>query len=91
MKTNSYRFTRPPADIGHSNVRLDNLAIVPASLLPFKDQWREIANTLPAGGVLIILPSSNVAPGKALCVVAASLQARGHRVTILAAQQFVQP
>ena len=39
-----YRFTRAPRAL--RKAKLDNVAIVPASLIPFKRQWQEYANTL---------------------------------------------
>jgi hypothetical protein len=38
-------------------VRLDNIAIVPASLLPYMTQWQAMANSLAHGETLIVLPS----------------------------------
>ena len=38
------------------SVRFDNLALVPASLLPYKAPYQAIANKFPRGGVLICLP-----------------------------------
>lgn len=34
--------------------RLDNIALVPASLLPLKNTYRTIANNLPRGSVLCV-------------------------------------
>ncbi len=34
--------------------RLDNIALVPASLLPFKAKYQPLANNLPTGGVLVV-------------------------------------
>ena len=38
--------------------RLDNVALVPASFLPFKAAYQKVANRLPTGEILIVLPSS---------------------------------
>jgi hypothetical protein len=46
-----YRLTNPPKAL--RKARLDNIAIVPASLLPFKTTWQKAANTLPKRGVLL--------------------------------------
>ena len=48
----AYRFRRPPRVL--RKAQLDNLALVPASLLPFKEQYQQIANELPHGVSLII-------------------------------------
>src|SRR6266849_2877799 len=45
-------FTEPPARL--KKARLDNIALVPASLLPLKGTYQPIANRLPTGSVLCI-------------------------------------
>ena len=53
MKTSlPYRITEPPARL--KKARLDNIALVPASLLPLKGTYQPIANNLPTGSVLCI-------------------------------------
>ena len=42
----------PPHALQHA--RLDNIALVPASLLPLKGTYQPIANTLPTGSVLCV-------------------------------------
>ena len=49
-------FGKPPRAIRRPGVRLDNLILMPASLLPFKAEW-QVANNLPRGNVLIVLAS----------------------------------
>ena len=48
-----YRFTRAPRAMRRRSVKLDNVALVPASLLPYKAQWQQLANELPEGSVLL--------------------------------------
>ncbi len=67
---------------------LDNLALMPASLLPFKEQWQGIANSQVGEHVLIILPKVENRPRNVLQRVAAQLRERGHAVTMLSAEQF---
>jgi hypothetical protein len=81
-----YRFTKPPQAIRHA--QLDNLALVPANLLPYKDQYQHLANTLPTGNILIILPETDQPLRKTIETVANHLKANGHRVTTLSAHQF---
>jgi len=50
------RLSKPPRSLRRSAVPLDNVALVPASLLPFKSVWQAIANHLPHGDMLIVLP-----------------------------------
>src|SRR2546421_9340584 len=47
-----YPLTEPPAIL--KKVRLDNIALVPASLLPLKETYMSLANTYPTGSVLCI-------------------------------------
>jgi len=47
-----YHISEPPARL--KKVRLDNIALVPASLLPLKETYMSLANTYPAGSVLCI-------------------------------------
>ena len=42
----------PPHALQHA--RLDNIALVPASLLPLKGTYQPIANKLPTGSVLCV-------------------------------------
>ncbi len=53
MKTSlPYRITEPPARL--KKARLDNITLVPASLLPLKGTYMSLANTYPTGSVLCI-------------------------------------
>ncbi len=79
----SERFARPPRALRRVGVKLDNLALVPASMLASKGVWQGLANRLPRGGVLILLPTSHRAPRRALEKVAALLSGKGRRVTTL--------
>ena len=47
-----YHFSEPPTRL--KKARLDNLALVPASLLKHKQIYQQIANTLPTGSVLVV-------------------------------------
>jgi hypothetical protein len=82
----SYRFTRPPRAL--RKAKLDNIALVPASLLPFREQYQEIANGLPEGSVLICLPPSQKPQRLLLERVAANLRAEGYSVTTLPVDRF---
>ena len=42
-----YRFMRPPRRLRRAGVKLDNVTLVPARLLPLKDEWQALANALP--------------------------------------------
>jgi hypothetical protein len=47
----SYKITRAPKAVRRA--RFDNIALVPASLLPKKGKYQTIANNLPGQGVLL--------------------------------------
>ena len=84
----SYRFRRHPRAI--RKAKLDNLALVPASLLPFKEQWQEVANSKAEEEVLIVLPTLEQRSRRVVEQVAAQLREKGHAVTMLAAEQFTE-
>src|SRR5215472_12663938 len=52
MKPASYRIGNPPRTL--QKARLDNIALVPASLLPLKTTYQPLANKLPTGSVLCV-------------------------------------
>ena len=83
-----YQFTRPPRPLRNNAVRSDNLALVPGSILPFKAQWQAIANNLPKGNILIVLPPTNRPQRKVFEKVASLLEADGQRVITISAEQF---
>jgi hypothetical protein len=76
--------------------QLDNLALVPANLLPYKEQYQHLANELPKGEILIILPEEDLRSGaagrirQAVEKVANQLKAAGQKVTTLSAHQLGQ-
>lgn len=75
----NYYLNRPPAPL--FKAKLDNIVIVPASMLPFKDKWEEVVNALPSGSVLIYHSSTNAQQRKILDYVERSFRAKGHAVT----------
>ena len=75
---NQYRFTNPPQAL--VNARLDNIAIVPASMLPFKQALKELINNLPRGSVFLCHSQENVRQQKLLERVGETLKQRGMSV-----------
>jgi hypothetical protein len=61
---------------------LDNLALVPASLLPFKEQWQAAANALPTGSVLVYLPCHKK-QRNVVRAVASQLREKGTQVRVV--------
>jgi hypothetical protein len=71
----------PPARL--RKARLDNLALIPGSALPQIARYQEMANELPDGGVLIVMPKSESKQKQALLVVARLFAAHGHHVRVV--------
>jgi hypothetical protein len=70
--------------------RFDTLVLVPASLLSFKAAWQQLANELPVGSTLIVLPSSGSLQSEAVEKIAASFEALGWAVTTLPASEIAK-
>ena len=70
----------PPAAL--RKTWLDNVVLVPASQLPCKEHWQKLANTLPSGTTLIILPHADTPQRRALESAAERLKAKGQSVAI---------
>jgi hypothetical protein len=79
---------RPPQALRRRHVQLDNVALVPASLLPRKATYQALANTLPRGELLIVLPAANTQKQRTLQTVATLWRAKGRRVTTITADQL---
>ena len=73
-----YRFTNPPKAL--LKARLDNIAIVPASMLPLTKTLKEKVNTLPKGGVFLCYAQENTRQRKILERVEETFKEHGHAV-----------
>ena len=82
-----YRLTNPPKTL--LKARMDNIAIVPASLLGLKALWQTTANTLPQGGVLLCHSPQNTRQRKLLERVGETFRQQGHAVMNLPVDQGV--
>jgi hypothetical protein len=83
------RVHRPPPALRRA--RMDNLALVPGSMLPYIRNCQEIANRLPANGVLIVVPEDNPAQKETLLRVARLIAREGHQVRVLSAAELSRP
>jgi hypothetical protein len=83
---NTYHFRKPPQRL--LKAKLDNIAIVPASMLPLKAVWQKLANNLPQGTVLIYHSRKNMRQRKILERVAEMLKGQGRPVTNLPIEQL---
>jgi hypothetical protein len=76
-----YHFSRPPKAL--RKAKLDNIALVPASLLKHKGKYQTIANNLPGEGVLICETDKKERISHILESVAAFFRQNGHFVRTL--------
>src|SRR5438067_8913610 len=73
-----YRLTNSPKAL--LKARLDNIAIVPASMLPLTKMVKEKVNTLPKGGVFLCYAKENSRQRKILERVEVTFREHGHAV-----------
>ena len=86
-QTLPYRIVRPPKAL--RKARLDNIALVPASLLTQKGRYQTIANNLPGRGVLICQTENMERITPILERVAAFFRQHGHVVKTLPYSLFL--
>ena len=77
-----FRFTRPLRALSRCGVKWDNVALVPASLLPFKADWQRVANDMPHGDILIVLPY-RAKQQQVACFVASRLREKGEHAKVI--------
>jgi hypothetical protein len=80
-----YRLTNPPKAL--LKARLDNIAIVPASMLPLTKMVKEKVNTLPKGGVFLCYAKENSRQRKILERVEETFREHGHAVMNLSMRE----
>jgi hypothetical protein len=73
-----YRFTNPPKAL--LKARMDNIAIVPTSMLPLPQTLKEKVNTLPQGAVFLCYAEENTRQRKILERVEETFREQGHVV-----------
>jgi hypothetical protein len=73
-----YRLTNPPKAL--LKARMDNIAIIPASMLPLTKIVKEKVNTLPKGGVFLCYAQENSRQRKILERVEETFREQGHAV-----------
>jgi hypothetical protein len=87
MKHPSWR--RGPRALRRPQVKLDNLTLVPASLLPRKADYEAITDQLPRGEVLLVLPPADSPKRQTMQRVAQLFRAKGRRVTVLTEERLI--
>ncbi len=86
-KTRTSYIGRPPKAL--RKAKLDNIALVPASLLFHKGKYQTIANHLPGQGVLICETDKQERISRILDKVAAFFRQNGHFVRMLPSSLFL--
>jgi hypothetical protein len=69
-------------------VRLDNLTLVPAHLLARRAEYQAIANQLPEGDILLVLPPPDSRERHTMERVAQLFRAKGRHVTVLTEERL---
>ena len=59
----------------------DNLVLVPASQLPFREHWERIAQRLPAREVMLVVPEEETPLKQVARALVPQLRAKGRHVT----------
>jgi len=84
-----YRYSHPPKAL--LQARPDNIAIVPASMLPLTQTLKEKVNTLPKGAVFLCYAKENTRQRKLLERVEETFRQQGHVVMNLPMEQVAYP
>jgi hypothetical protein len=80
-----YRFTYPPKAL--RKAKLDNIAIVPANMLPLKGSIQHLLNNLPQGAVFLCHTTANAKQKRVLERVGEIFKQHGHVVKNLSMEQ----
>jgi hypothetical protein len=81
-----YRLTNPPKAL--LKARMDNIVIVPASMLPLTQTLKEKVNTLPKGGVFLCYAKENSRQRKILKRVEETFREHGHAIRSMPMEQY---
>ncbi len=79
---------RGPSALRRPQVQLDNIALVPAHLLPRKAEYQALANELPQGDILVVLPPPESRERPTMERVAQLFRAKGRHVTVLTEERL---
>ncbi len=82
------RWRRGPRALRRPQVSLDNVALVPAHLLPRRAEYQALANQFPAAAILLVLPPVGSPERATMARVAATFRAQGRRVTVLTEERL---
>ncbi len=79
---------RGPHALQRPQVQLDNITLVPAHLLPRKAEYQALANDLPRGDILVVLPPPDSRERATMERVAQLFRTKGRRVTVLTEERL---
>ena len=68
-----------------NRIKSDNICLIPASQLPFKEEWTRIAQGLPAREVVLVLPEGGTPLKQAVRAILPQLRAKGRHITAIGA------
>ena len=77
-----------PRALRRPQVTLDNITLVPAHLLPRKAAYQALANELPKGDILLMLPPPDRREHDTMQRVAQLFRAKGRHVTVLTEERL---
>jgi hypothetical protein len=84
INRNYYQLTKPPKALGTT---FDNIAIVPASILPFRKSLHELINNLPPGAVFLCHSQENSGQRQLLERVGQRFRQQGYAVKAMSTHQ----
>ncbi len=79
---------RGPHAVRRPQVPLDTITLLPAHLLPRKAEYQALANELPQGDILLVLPPADSRERPTMERVAQLFRAKGRRVTVMAEERL---
>ena len=79
---------RGPRAVRRPQVRLDNITLVPAHLLPRKAEYQALANELPQGDILPVLPPPDSRERPTMERVAQLFRVKGRHVTVMTEERL---
>lgn len=71
--------------------RGEHVVLLPGHLLRYQERWQPVADALPAGEVIVILPNSAGALTTTFAAVIPLITAAGHHVTTFPEERFDDP
>lgn len=69
------------APVRRRQLRSDNITFIPASQLPFKDEWARMAQGLPAREAFLVIPAAETPLKRVARALVPQLRAHGRHVT----------